>query len=122
MGRTTFHIDEKETPVYTAILTDENGAVIPGASLTQALLTLYDVETGAIVNGRNLQNVLNANDVTIDAAGLLTWAIQIADVTLLVGAAPRAIHRALFQFFWQGNARHKPHEVELVIRNLDKLA
>lgn len=122
--RKTFTLMEKETATYSFTLKNEAGQPVAAASLTSATLTLYELESGTIVNGRSSQNVLNLNNVTIDSNGLVSWSIQLADVTLLDATRGTEVHRALFLFAWNDgvNAKGKPHEVDLVLQNLGKLA
>lgn len=120
--RKTFALKEKETGIYSFTLRDEGGAAVAAASLTSVTLTLYEPESGTIVNNRSSQNVLNQNNVTIDSNGQVAWSIQLADVTILDATRPTEVHRALFFFTWQSGAKGKPHEVDLVLENLGKLA
>lgn len=121
MGK-SYQLKEKETGTYSFTLKDEAGDVVIAESLTSATLTLYEPNSGAIVNGRNAQSALNANNVTIGADGLVTWSIQLADVTILDATRGSEIHRALFFFSWAGGTKGKPHEVDLVLENVGKLA
>lgn len=123
MARKTFQLNERETGTYSFTLMDENKLPVSAGQLTGATLTLYEPDSGSIVNSRSGQNVLNLNNVTIDAAGLVKWSIQLADVTLLDAAKSHEIHRALFFFSWSagGDAKGKPHEVDLQLENLGKL-
>jgi hypothetical protein len=57
----TVTVDEQESAIYTAVLQDVTGAF---PSLTALELTLYERTTGAVITGRDNQNVLNANSVT----------------------------------------------------------
>lgn len=117
-----FPIAEQSTGSYTATIVGNDGVTpLPGATLVSLFLTLYVIKadgTDAIVNGRNAQNVLNTNNVTVSPAGLLTWTIQIGDTTL-VEAIPFERHIALFQWTWAGGAGKK--EVVLVVENLHKV-
>jgi len=117
-----FAIDEQSTGQYTATIVGNDGVTpLPGATLSTLVLTLYAIKadgTDGIVNARNAQNVLNANDVTVDAAGLITWAIQVADTTL-VEAVPFERHLALFEWTWPAGAGK--HEVGLLVRNLHRV-
>lgn len=121
MARTTYRISEQETPTYEFRLVDEAGVPIAGSTLNTATLTLYAVPSGTIINSRNGQNVLNANQVTISEAGLVTWTLQLNDVKILDNTLRIEVHRALFLFTW-GAGRSKPHEVDLEVENLGKLA
>jgi hypothetical protein len=86
-----------ETAVFTATLRDKDGAAIAAASLTSLSLTLTDAHSGGVVNSRNAQNVLNANNVTVNSSGGLVWTIQIADVAQQgTASVERAEHVAKF--------------------------
>ena len=112
-----FPIEEKETGSYTATIVGNDGVTpLPGATLSTLTLTLYVIKqdgTDQVI--RNAQNVLNANNVTVNAGGLLTWTVQVADTTL-VEAIPFERHIALFQWTWPTGAGK--HEVVLLVRNL----
>lgn len=118
----TFEIDEEESGSYTATIVGNDGATpLPAATLLTFTLTLYVIKqdgTDQILNGRNLQNVLNANNVTVDAVGQVVWTIQPAD-TVLVEAIPFERHHALFEWTWADGAGK--HEVILKVRNLRRV-
>jgi hypothetical protein len=113
----TFAIDEKESGRYSAVIVGNDGVTpLPGATLTTLALTLYVIKqdgTDQVI--RNHQNVLNANNVTVDAAGLIVWIVQVADTTM-VEAIPFERHIALFEWTWPSGAGK--HEVVLLVRNL----
>lgn len=114
----TVDVLEKTTPRYTAVLRDDTGAAIPAASLVTLTLSLYVVKTDGtigIVNSRNAQNVLNANNVTVDANGNLVWSVQVADTTL-VETLPFERHIALWT--WTTATITGRHEVVLTVKNL----
>lgn len=118
-----YEVKEQTTPKYTATLRDDAGAVLPAASVVTFTLTLYVIKTdGTIgyVNSRNAQNVLNTNNVTLDAAGLVTWSVQVADTTL-VESLPFERHIALWEWTWSGGAKAGKHEVILNIQNLTEV-
>lgn len=118
----SFPIDEKTSGQYTAVLVGNDGVTpLPAATLITLVLTLYVIKadgTDGIVNGRNAQNVLNANNVTLSAGGLLTWVIQVLDTTL-VEDIPFERHVALFEWTWAAGAGKR--EVILVVRNLHRV-
>ena len=117
-------LDEKTLASYSATIRDAAGAVIPTANITTLTLTLYDVETGTIINSRNAQNVHNTNNVTVTSGGVLTWEIQPAD-NAIIGTRRRAgqyeKHVALFEYSWSSGSKASKHEVILDIRQLDKV-
>jgi hypothetical protein len=81
-------------------------------ALTTLTLTLTLKGTATAVNGRNKQDVLNANNVTF-AAGVVTWSIQPAD-NALAGDADET-HMALFE--WVAPNESDFHEVEILVPN-----
>lgn len=74
------------TPPFTGTLVTETGAAVPLADISAFTLTLKvqdGPEDGDAVNSRTLQNILNANNVTVHAtSGLVTWVIQTADLAI----------------------------------------
>jgi len=120
-----YDIHEKETGLFTAIITGNDGVTpIPLASLLTLTLTLYAIiadGTASFINARNHQNVLNANNVTVHAtSGLLTWSIQALDTTLVEAALPFERHIALFE--WTTATASGKHESILVVKNLFQVA
>lgn len=116
-----FDINEKETGAYTATIVGNDGVTpIPLASLLTLTLTLYAIiqdGTASIINARNAQNVLNANNVTVHAtSGLLTWSIQSADTALVESTLQFERHIALFQ--WTTVNVVGKHEAILDVKNL----
>lgn len=115
-------LNEQTVGRYTATLLDETGAVVPFSSLTGLELWLYEVRTRAILNSRGVfggagQNVLNANNVTVDVNGLLTWQIQTAD-TVILGTRDLEVHRAAFRATWGSPAKTMTHEFQILVTNL----
>src|SRR3972149_6046041 len=115
----TFHVNEKSTAQYTATIVANDGVTpLASATLTGLVLTLYVIKqdgTEGIVNSRDAQNVLNANNVTVSVGGLLTWIVQVADTTL-VEAIPFERHIALFEWAWPSGAGK--HDVVVRVRHL----
>ena len=114
-------INEEVTAIYTATLTDEKGAAITLAALTAITLTFYDVATGTIINSRNGQDVLNDNNVTISAGGLLTWTMQQADNIIQTATQAVERHRALLEWNSGTPAKYGKHEVDFFVLNLTKV-
>lgn len=125
----TFEIKERTTPRYLATLVDEDEVtMIPGSALTTLVGTLYAFVAGVptIVNGRNKQNVLNMNGVTVydtlqtDAAGHtynLLYRLSVADTTLLT-TLPFEKHTMLFEYTAYGGTLAGKHRVIFNIENL----
>lgn len=122
-----FEVNEETSGSYIATIKDDFGDLIPGSLLTSLKLTLYVVtEPGVevVLNGRDHQNVLNLNNVTVyDALQTLAdgrtynlrWQFQVLDTTL-EEELPYERHIALWEWEWpQGSGKH---EVVLNVRNL----
>jgi hypothetical protein len=108
-------VRERSTGSYTATLQDEAGSPIALVSLTSLTLSLYDVNTGTVLNSRNNQNVLNLNNVTFGVTGgLLTWSVQAAD-NAVVGSRSLERHRAVFEYTWASGAKRDWHRIELLV-------
>ncbi len=115
----TLYIDEGTGAIYTATLEDSGGTAIPLANITSITLTLYNVADAAIINSREDQNVLNQNNVTINAtSGLLTWTMQAADNPIIDVTLAWEHHRALFEYTFSGTGTPGKSEAQLMCRNL----
>lgn len=115
-------IAEKTTAKITAKVVDETGAGIPAGSLTTLTLTVYaEADPTVVVNSRNQQNVLNANDVTIDASGNLTYQMQPADNAIMDTSRSWERHVLLFEWSWGGGKAGK-HEVVVQVINMAKVS
>jgi len=115
-----FYCKERTSAVYTSTIEDDQGNAIPLASISSIQLTLHDVATGEIINSRDDQDVLNANNVTIHAtSGLLTWVLQLEDNIIQTAVSVVEHHIALFEFIASG--RSSKHEVNVYVSNLSKV-
>lgn len=108
-------INEETTGRLRFPLLDEDAEAVALANLVTLTLTLYDADTGTIINSRNAQNVLNTNNVTVSSSGLVEWALQPED-TLLVGSSILEEHVALFRWTWTGGQQSE--EIRHYVRNL----
>ena len=116
-----FTVREKTTRRYTAVLKDETGAAIGSGTLSSLKLTLYNKADGSIINTRNQQNVLNANGVTVDSSGNLTWTMDPADNPVIDAVKDYEEHVALFEIGWSGDAKKNNHEVIIRVENVNKI-
>ena len=109
------------TGLYHFTLVNETGEGIDGSQLNTLTLKYTEVETGEIVNGRDMQDVRNANDVSIttDAgpplATTVLWEVQPEDTTILVPGLRTALHTALFRWTWDLGRRAQAHAVTFAI-------
>ena len=110
-------VRERSSGRYTCSIKDETEVAIPASSIATLTLTLYDVATGTILNARDAQDVLNANNVTIDSNGNLIWLVQPADHAV-VSTRPNTIerHRGVFRYTWvDGVTKSDWHAVEFLV-------
>lgn len=115
-------LNELTSASYTATLQDTDGNAIPVAAIVTAQLTLTDVDTGEVVNGRDAQNILNANNVTIHAtSGLLTWSIQPADNAVQTAGVQQELRRAVFDVVYNTDQR-LVHETYWLVKNLSEVS
>ncbi len=85
-----------QTADGTAVVYDAGGTATP--RISTLTLTLKDAASTSVVNSRNAQDVLNANNVTVDSAGALKWLIQPGDTALLDSSRAVEEHLARFTF------------------------
>lgn len=117
-------VNEGTTFLYTCTLKDESGVVVPLSAIGALTLTLYDVDSDTIINSRDTQNVLNANNVTVHAtSGLLSWTAQAADNPIVLATRPAGSlerHIALFEWTWATTKKGK-HELEIFVQQLSQV-
>lgn len=115
---------EATTGVYVFELVDEGNVTVDASQINELTLTYYDWADGTIINTRQDQNILNANNVTlITPPGLplittLTWDIQVADTAIVHPGLPWEVHVAVFRWSWAGMARHWGHQMAFGVRRL----
>lgn len=110
-------IPERVSAEISGYLKDPAGAALPGASLTTLVVTLYDRDTGAILNSRNAQDVLNVNGGAVDSAGRLTLQLTPSDTAIVEAAARSQRAAALFVFTWAGGTKTGSHELYFTVVN-----
>lgn len=113
-------IPEATTPVLAFQIVDADGDGFLPDTLT---LTLYasprlGESAGPIVNSRDAQDVLNANGVTVDSSGHVSWQMTAADTACVRSGSASEIHVALFQWTWDSGNKAGKHEIAHAIANL----
>lgn len=121
----TFQFREKNSGRITATLVGTDGVTpLPGSTLSGLLLTLYVIKqngTDEVLNGRNQQNVLQANNVTVDESGNFVWEVQPADTTIVETFLLYERHIALLEWSWP-TARQGRQEFILNVKNLRRVS
>lgn len=106
------------TPVYQAVLVDENGVAMGPGALATLLLSIVDTLSGAIINNCNQQNILNTGRGTLDSAGNLTVALLAGDTALYNTADEQEQRSLVFQWTYNGGAKTGMHQVDFEIQAL----
>ena len=100
----------------TANIQDESGVSISSANLTTLTLTVYaNNNTASIVNSRSNQNILNANNVTVDTSGNLIWQMTPADNTIL-GNYLSEVHTALFTWTYSSGTKTGKQAIDITVQ------
>jgi len=80
-------VQDGESLNITGSFLDMDDVAIPLASIDTVTLTLYDEETGDVINSRDDQDIKNANQGVITAGG---------DLTLRLGPLDNALQNSTF--------------------------
>lgn len=122
-------VNEQSVKVVEFDIVDAEDQAVPADSLTVGELTLYDMDTFVpgsptvgIINGRNAQDILNDNNVTIDSSGHVVYTMPAADNAMPDDVDSRAHllrrqvwrHRAQFHFEWDDGSFNYEFEIEVV--------
>ena len=113
----SFNVNENTTVRVSGQFTDETGAVIGSGSMQTLAVTLYDRATGAAINGRTGQNVLNANGGTLDVSGNFALQLDPAD-TAIIGTDRIETHVLRMDWTWSSGNKAGRAEMTLVVNNL----
>lgn len=116
-------VRENATSVYQATIVDEDEVAIPANDLDALTLTLYDKGTGTIINSRDGQDVLNANNVTVSAQGVLVWTMQPEDNPIVTPSEVThglEAHIALFEWTWDTTKKGN-YEVQIDVLQIKEI-
>ena len=113
LEETTTRIGEGETAQLQTTFKDEAGTTI--TSVDSCSLTLYDLETLAIINSRDGVNVLS--DVS---EGVLTFKLTAAD-NVIVNGDGREFERHIVLLEYAEGTTVGKKEISILVRALDKV-
>lgn len=102
-----------------ATFVDANGAAIAKASLISLVATLFDEATGAAINSRNSQNVLDANNGTVASDGTLTLRLGPSDAAIVgssLSAGDVELHRLRLRWTWSDGVATRTGVDEWIVR------
>lgn len=115
---------EGTTGYYRFELVDDDDAGLDGSFLNSLTLTIYDVDSLQIVNGRENQDVLNTNDGSLETTPgpplvtTMTLELQPAD-TVILNENRLVEYRVLsFCWTWDSGRRVGRHVVQFGVENV----
>jgi hypothetical protein len=116
---------EGTTGVYTFALVDQDAAAIDPGFLDSLTLTIYDRDSHAIVNNRDHQDILNANNGTVttetspSVRTIVTFTLQPEDTVILDQTRlgeQRILH---FRWSWNNGTWWAAHVVQFGVENVE---
>lgn len=115
-------IPEGTTHTITLIFSDDDGESLTLESMSEILLTLYQMTSGEIINGRSGQNILNENNGTLSSFGdpgklRMDFELQPPDSAVL-GEDPVEWHVARFDWKWNGGAKRDRYQVLMAVKKI----
>jgi len=101
MADSTLLLDAGDSAQWSSTFRDQAGVPIASALITSITLTLYDLKTGQIINGRNAVTVQNTNGGSIHAtSGLFTMTFSPGDSAIVTTTEAEEHHEAIIQVTW----------------------
>lgn len=111
-------VTERSTPEYESTILDQNKSAVP--ILDSLTLTLWDEATGNAINGRDKQNVLNANGGSFNS-GVFTFVMTPLDTAIVDATKGTENRRITYDAIWNGGDGRKTHDVRFKVQNLKKI-
>lgn len=116
------HFAEKSTPKITGIIKDEDGVVIPGASLDSLTLTLYNAANGVLLGARPAQqDIKGINGGSVDVNGNFALQLTIADMAIIDDTVSLETHIALIEWTYSTVLSGKKN-IKFRVSNLEKVS
>jgi hypothetical protein len=106
-------VPEHSTALLVATLLDERKTIIEQARLSSLTVTLFDLATGTIINGRSGTSILSdpllhiyavETEIVPGVFRSMDWELT-PDDNVLVGTSSQERHRLLLRFGWNAGAR-----------------
>lgn len=96
-------VQEGESCNVTSTFTDLDGNALNKLALITLTATLYDWATSAVINSRNAQDVLDANNGTLTSQGVLTLRLGPSDNAIVGTPSSGAIELHCLVLKWTFN-------------------
>lgn len=118
---TTIEVDERNNGSYSGTVYDESSQVVDLTSVDEIKATLYDIDTGTIINSRSGQNAKNANQFTATAQGVFTFAWRPEDQIVIDDSKDVEDHMLLVVIKWGSGARQVNKQIVFRVSNVRNL-
>lgn len=114
-------VPEETTWRFTGVIKDETHTAIPAASLTALTLTIYNKDASAtIINSISAQNILNANQGTVDSSGNLAIVFDPDDMQMVDTGQDVETHVAFVVWTYDAGSKRGSLAIEHNVRNMEK--
>lgn len=122
-----FMCAERSSRLITWQFQQPDGTALDNDALETLTVTLYDVTSDMVLNGRETQDILGVaksgqNNFTLDGTGNVIWYMQPDDNAVLDATRRYEAHIALFEWSWDpgdGNGvREDRTEIPILVKNL----
>jgi len=116
-------VKELTSTRFTGQLVTETDIPITLILLSKLEKTLYDKDTGTILNLRDGEDSKNANDVTVDALCKIQWEMKPDDNIIIDDKKLFEHHRILWEWEWTDGILTKQNKayVDFEVENLEKV-
>lgn len=120
---TRYRVQEGSSLAIGGTVVDGSGTAVPGAQVSSATLTLYDVETlkptspvDAVINSRDAVDLLalSPNEIEISALGVFEIMLQAADNVIVTPRKQAERHRARVVFTFSGGTYTTEQEIVVI--------
>ena len=117
----TFVVNEGTTRRITGQLKDDEGNLIGSGNVSAFTMTQKGLD-GTVINSRDSQNVLNTNNVTLDANGNWVFQVQPEDAIRLEHKPGIEIHKVTVEWEWSTSPVRKGNQVFYIgVRDLEEV-
>lgn len=113
-------INEKVTSRHAWTLVNEVGVGLAPGDLDTLVLTIYEEDTGTVVNSVTTVNIKNTGRGALDSSGNLVLTLLPAD-NQCITTKGREVHILLVEWTYAATVKAGRHEGRLTILNLAKV-
>lgn len=125
-----FTFNEQVSAEISWSFQDGEGDAVAAAALSSVTMTLYDLMSKQVINGRDEQDILGpdrtgTNDVSISSVGAATWYVQPEDNAIIIAGSLEQ-HIALIEWTWDPEdghgVRQGKFEIPILVKDLNMVS